>query len=89
MEILALNERYKERKLLSKQLMFPKQGSSPEYEKSRDSAKRKGACFVSNQGIDDFYLIFNYLKPRHYLFLFQETHLKGPVQESNKLIPIA
>lgn len=89
MEIPALNDRYKERKLLSQQQMFPKQGSSPEYEKSGDSAKRKRACFSSNQGVDDLYLKFNYLKPRHYLFLFQEAHLKGPVQGSSKLIPVA
>lgn len=60
MEIPALNDRYKGRKLLSQQQMFPKQ----------DRGKR--ACLGSNQGLDDLYLEFNYLKTRYYLFLFQE-----------------
>lgn len=41
MEILALNDRYKARKLLSQQQMSPKQCSSPEYEKSGDSGKEE------------------------------------------------
>ena len=71
MEIPALNDRYKERKLLSQRQMFPKQDNSPEYKKNEEIWQRgKGACFGSNQGVDDLYLEFNYLKTRRYLFQF-------------------
>lgn len=78
MEIPALNDRYKERKLLSQQ-MSPKQSNSPECEENGAIRQRgKRACLASNQRPDDLYLEFNYLKSRCYLFLFQETHPQSP-----------
>lgn len=67
------------RKLLSQQQMFPKQGSSADYEENAETPQ-KGEGLGSNRGVDDLYLGFNYLKTRGYLFLLRETHLTGPVQ---------
>lgn len=57
MEIRALNDRYKDRKLLSQDQAFTKQGNSPEYEENGETQQRgERAGFGSNQGVDDLYL---------------------------------